>query len=230
MTLAFIFLYGLLGATPALPLRAVAPQSAAQSAPETAPSEGQQQDQKAATAPASENKPASPNSKATSKPSASAAAKRAHKKRPAISDCGAAPATSKAGSTSDAKPSANSAATADSSQASKSGDPPKNCPPQRIVVRQGGAAEPSIQLAGGPATGQASDQKNAAIRMLGTTEENLKKISGRKLSSEQQGTLTQIQQFVQQSKAAAANGDAERARNLAWKAELLSEDLVNPQK
>ena len=98
------------------------------------------------------------------------------------------------------------------------------------MVRQGGAAEPSIQLAGGPATARASDQKNAAIQMLGTTEENLKKISGKQLSSEQQDTLAQIQQFIQQSKAAAANGDAERARTLAWKAELLSEDLVNPQK
>ena len=231
MTLAFILLYGLLGATPAAPLRAIMfPQSAAQSAPEAAPSGSPQQDQKAGSTPASENKPVSPNSKATSKPSASAARKQVHKTRPAISDCGAAPATSKAGSTSDSKPSANSATTADPSEASKSGDPPKNCPPPKIVVRQGGAIEPSIQLAGGPATGQASDQKNAAIQMLGTTEENLKKISGRQLSSEQQDTLTQIQQFIQQSKAAAANGDAERARTLAWKAELLSEDLVNPQK
>ena len=95
---------------------------------------------------------------------------------------------------------------------------------------EGGAAEPSIQLAGGPATGQSSQQKDAAIQLLGSTEENLKKISGRQLSSDQQETVTQIQQFMQQSKTAAANGDSERARTLAWKAELLSEDLVNPQK
>lgn len=68
------------------------------------------------------------------------------------------------------------------------------------------------------------------MQLLETTEENLKKISGQQLSSEQQETVTQIHQFMQQSKAAAANGDSERARNLAWKAELLSEDLVNPQK
>ena len=97
-------------------------------------------------------------------------------------------------------------------------------------MRQGGAAEPSIQLAGGPATGQSSQQKDAATQLLGSTEENLKKISGRQLSADQQETVTQIQQFIQQSKTAAANGDSERARTLAWKAELLSEDLVNPQK
>lgn len=231
MTLAFIFLYGLLGVNPAAPLHALTPQqSATQSTPEAAPSGSQPQDQKAGSTSASENTPASSHSKTTSEPSTSAARKPVHKKRPAISDCSTAPAISPAGSSPDAKPSASAAAAGASGQASKSGDPPKNCPPPRIVVHHGGAAEPSIQLAGGPATGQASDQKIAAIQLLGTTEQNLKKISGRQLSSEQQDTVTQIQQFVQQSKAAAANGDAERARNLAWKAELLSEDLVNPQK
>lgn len=229
MTLAFILLYGLLGTCPAASLRAsTSPQSAAQSAPEAAPS-GSQQDQKEGTAPAAESKPASPASKATAKPSASPAAKPAHKKRAAITDCGAAPAGSAGKSNSDAKPSTNPAA-GDSAQPAKANGASKNCPPPKIVVRQGGAAEPSIQLAGGPTTGQASDQKNAALQLLVTTEENLKKISGQQLRSEQQETVTQIHQFMQQSKAAAANGDSERARNLAWKAELLSEDLVNPQK
>ena len=231
MTLAVIVLFGLFGANSAALPRAVNPsQSAAQSPPEAAPSGSQQQDQKTGTAPSSENKAASPHSPATTKPSTSQAAKQNHKKRPAISDCAAAPAVSPAGSSPDGKSSASPAAAGDSAQAPKSGDPPKNCPPPKIVVRQGGAAEPGIQLAGGPATDQSSQQKNAAIQLLGSTEENLKKISGRQLSSEQQDTVTQIQQFMQQSKAAAANGDSERARTLAWKAELLSEDLVNPQK
>ena len=230
MTLAFILLYGVFGANPAVPLRAISPSpSVEQSAPEATPFGNPQQDQKAGPAPAPESKPASP--KTTHKPSASTTGKRAHKKRPAITDCAAAPAISPAGSTPDAKSSATPATAAgDSAQAAKPGDPPKNCPPPKIVVHQGGAIEPSIQLAGGAAAGQASDQKSAAIQLLGTTEENLKKISGRQLSSEQQDTVTQIQQFVKQSKAAAANGDSERARTLAWKAELLSEDLVNPQK
>src|SRR5579863_4000165 len=229
MTLAIILLYGLFGLDAAVSLRAgTLPQSAAQSAPEAAPS-GSQQDQKASTPPAAESTPASSASKGTDKPSASSPAKRDHKKRVAIADCGAASAGSARKPSADAKPSTNSAA-GDSAQPAKSDGAAKNCPPPKIVVRQGGAAEPSIQLAGGPTTGQASEQKNAAMQLLETTEENLKKISGQQLSSDQQETVTQIHQFMQQSKAAAANGDSERARNLAWKAELLSEDLVNPQK
>ena len=230
MTLAVIVLFGLFAANSTPLSRAVnPPQSAEQSVPEGVPSGSQQQDQKTGTAPVSESTPASPQPEATTKPKTQAGMK-VHKKQPAISDCKAAPAISAAGSNPDSKPSTAPAAGVDSAQASKSGDPPKNCPPQKIVVRHGGAAEPSIQLAGGPATDRSSQQKDAAIQLLGSTEENLKKLSGRQLSSDQQETVTQIHQFVQQSKTAAANGDSERARTLAWKAELLSEDLVNPQK
>jgi len=104
---------------------------------------------------------------------------------------------------------------------------PKNCPPEKIVVRKGGTAETSIQLAGGD---QASQKRNDATQMLGSTEENLKKISGIQLSAEQQDAVSQIKQFVDQSKAALAAGDLERGHTFAWKAQLLSEDLVKPQK
>jgi hypothetical protein len=103
---------------------------------------------------------------------------------------------------------------------------PKNCPPEKIVVRQGGTAEPSIQLAGGD---QASQKRDAANHMLGSAQENLKKIAGLQLSAAQKDTVSQIHQFVDQSKAALAAGDVERGSTLAWKAQLLSEDLV-PQK
>ena len=66
--------------------------------------------------------------------------------------------------------------------------------------------------------------------MLGTTEENLKKIAGRQLKPEQQDMVIQIRQYMEQSKSAVATGDLERARTLAWKAQLLSEELVKPSK
>jgi hypothetical protein len=97
-------------------------------------------------------------------------------------------------------------------------------------VRQGGSAEPSLQLGGEPNRTQSSHQGEAAKQLLGSTEANLKKIAGQQLTSNQQETVTQIRQFVDQSKAAVAAGDLERARTLAWKAELLSEDLVKPPK
>jgi hypothetical protein len=66
--------------------------------------------------------------------------------------------------------------------------------------------------------------------MLGSTDANLKKIAGRQLAPAEQDTVAQIGQFKVQSRTALDAGDLERARVLAWKAELLSEDLVNPKK
>ena len=97
-------------------------------------------------------------------------------------------------------------------------------------MRHGGTSEPSIQLAGGPANDQAARQRDVVNQLLATTDGNLKKIAGQQLSSNQQDTVTQVRQFIDQSKAAVAAGDLDRARTLAWKAELLSEDLTTPQK
>jgi hypothetical protein len=66
--------------------------------------------------------------------------------------------------------------------------------------------------------------------MLAATEANLKKIAGQQLSSNQQEMVNQIRQFMEQSKAAVEAGDLERARTLAWKAQLLSDELVKPPK
>jgi hypothetical protein len=97
-----------------------------------------------------------------------------------------------------------------------------------VIVRQGGTSDQSIELAGGATGNQASDQRDAANQMVGTTEANLKKIAGQQLSPEQQDMVKQIRQFMEQSKKAAADGDLDRAHTLAWKAQVLSEDLVKP--
>ncbi len=104
------------------------------------------------------------------------------------------------------------------------------CPPSKVIVRQGGTSEPSIQLAGGAGGNQASQQKDTANQMLDTTQANLKKVDERQLNSDQQDMVKQIHQFMDQSKAAVDAGDLERARTLAWKAQLLSEELVKPEK
>ncbi len=105
---------------------------------------------------------------------------------------------------------------------------PTVCPPPKVIVRQGGTVEPSIQLAGGAGGDQATRQR--ANQMLGATEENLKKLAGRQLAANQQDMVKQVHQFEAQSKSAIAAGDFERGRTLAWKAQLLSEELVNPAK
>ena len=66
--------------------------------------------------------------------------------------------------------------------------------------------------------------------MLGSTEANLKKLAGRQLSSDQQDMVNQIHQYVDESRKAVSAGDLDRARTLAWKAQVLSEDLVKPDK
>jgi hypothetical protein len=103
------------------------------------------------------------------------------------------------------------------------------CPPAKIVVRQGGTTDSSIQLAGG-SRNQSSQAGATANPMLDATEANLKKLEGRQLTSTEQDMVTQIRQFIEQSKTAVTAGDVERARTLAWKAQTLSEDLVKPEK
>jgi len=115
-------------------------------------------------------------------------------------------------------------------QASAVPSPPKDCPPPKIIVRHGGSNEPSIQLAGGPTAEQAAQQRNAINQVLGVSDQNLKRAADMQLSAAQQDTVSQTRQFMEQSKAAMAAGDFERARTLAWKAQLLSEDLAKPEK
>jgi hypothetical protein len=80
---------------------------------------------------------------------------------------------------------------------------------------------------GGTTAEQASHQRSTD-ELTAATEENLKKIAGRQLNPSQQEMVTQIKQFLQQSKTAVAAGDLERGHNLAMKARLLSDELVKP--
>jgi len=66
--------------------------------------------------------------------------------------------------------------------------------------------------------------------MLEAAELNLKKVDASRLTANQRDMVKQIRQFMQQSKAATTAGDLDRARMLAWKAQLLSEELVNPER
>lgn len=176
-----------------------------------------------AAAPAQSNTSAS---QETTQPSKrSTAKKRVHKKAASIAPCEASSSAAQAGGSNTATGS-NASSTTQSSETSAT-PPAKDCPPPKIVVRQGGTVEPSIQLAGGD---QASQKRNATNQLLGSTEANLKKIAGLQLSEAQKDTVVQIRQFVDQSKAALAAGDVERGNTLAWKAQVLSEDLVEPQK
>jgi len=200
-------------------------QPTAQSAESSASGQqsNQEQDKNPAPPPATAPSKSGSSANQESPPSStvSGAKKRVHKKKPSIAPCDASSSAGQAGSSNASNaPSAQPSGTSATS-------PAKDCPPPKIVVRQGGTGEPSIQLAGSE---QASQKRAAANQMLGSTEANLKKIAELQLSDAQKGTVVQIRQFVDQSKAALDAGDVERGNTLAWKAQVLSEDLVQPQR
>lgn len=105
---------------------------------------------------------------------------------------------------------------------------PTNCPPTITVIRNGGSQEPSIELLGGAGGQQASNEKTTTDQLLAATKENLDKVSGKNLSSSQQAMITQIQQFISESRESVAAGEMDRGRTLAMKAKLLSDELAKP--
>jgi hypothetical protein len=68
--------------------------------------------------------------------------------------------------------------------------------------------------------------QTAAEQLLRNTETNLNNIGKRQLSSEEDGVVEKIRNFITQSRQALKDNDPARARNLALKANLLSNDLT----
>jgi hypothetical protein len=150
------------------------------------------------------------------------ASKHAHHKKTAA-DC--VPADSGApASASTVKGTSGQAAASTNSSAANA---PLNCPPPKVIVRQGSTKEPSIELIGG-ATGDQQSQRDLANQHLQATEANLKKIAVEQLNGNQQVLVAQIRQFMEQSRSAVQAGEFERADTLAKKAQQLSEELVKP--
>jgi hypothetical protein len=108
----------------------------------------------------------------------------------------------------------------------KPATPTSTATPEKKVVRNGGTADPVVQLAPGMSAEQASSQRQNTTQLLAATDNNLKQISSRQMNSTQQASVSQIRKYMEQAKAAEKAGDVERAHNLASKALLLSDDLV----
>ena len=100
--------------------------------------------------------------------------------------------------------------------------------PKKTVVRKGGTGDKSVQLAPAVNEADASHQREATQQLLTSTDANLQKLSGRQLSKDEQDTVAQIREFMQQAKTADSKGDLDRASKLASKAHLLSEALAKP--
>jgi hypothetical protein len=169
---------------------------------------------------------ANPASSASTAPKAPAAAKR----KPQSKAKNTAPCIAAANAKSRPKASQSdpTAAAGSGSTASGAADLPP-CPPPKVVVRNGGTAEGTVQLTGGTAVARNSPQRANTERLLASTEDELKTTTGRQLDSAQQEMVKQIHQYATQSKKALQAGDLELAHNLAVKAHLLADQLVKPQ-
>lgn len=71
----------------------------------------------------------------------------------------------------------------------------------------------------------AARDQSAAEQLLRNTETNLNTIGKRQLSSDEDAVVSQIRNFITQSRQALKDNDPARAKNLALKANLLSNDL-----
>jgi hypothetical protein len=222
MTLAFILFVGFLGVSPRVTYTAL-PASQTQSAPDqqtAKPPQNPPSTPAENSAQGTTGKSQSGNAPKSTPPPAQAAKKPRKGLRKSSVNCEGA-ATTKG-----SKPN-NATDAASKTSASTAVSP---CPPKKVIVRQGSTAETSIEVVGGAEGRQASDERNTALQMLETTEANLKKMEGMQLNSSQQDMVNQVREFMDQSKAATSAGDLDQARTLAWKAQLLSEDLLKTQK
>jgi hypothetical protein len=93
-----------------------------------------------------------------------------------------------------------------------------------VVVRDGGTSEPEAQLS--PAVPREQQSRQSTNQLLASAQNNLKTVSTRTLTANQQATIEQIKMFIEQANSAVKEGDMQRGHNLAMKAHLLSDDLV----
>jgi hypothetical protein len=97
--------------------------------------------------------------------------------------------------------------------------------PKKTVVRHGSTAEPTTQLSPGITEEQAARQRDTTHQLLSSTDAALQKLDVNQLNSDQKETITQIRKFMEQAKAADAEGDPQRSYKLALKAHLLTDAL-----
>ncbi len=98
--------------------------------------------------------------------------------------------------------------------------------PRKIVVREGGASEPTAQIIPGMTPAEAARQRQNTEQWLGSADRELKQLEGRKLDVQGQETVGQIRNYIAGARSALEEGDVRRASTLAEKAHLLADDLV----
>jgi hypothetical protein len=120
--------------------------------------------------------------------------------------------------------------------AGKKQPPPQTAPPAqaqspppqkpgRVVIQESGGTQPQGTLTASLGAEEATHQQQSTVQLLDSTQNNLRSLT-RQLSAEEQAMVTQIKDYMEQSRKAMQESDPVRARNLALKAHLLSDELV----
>lgn len=108
----------------------------------------------------------------------------------------------------------------------KTSPPPKDSP--IVVIRNGGSKDAQGQISFSATDQQTLDKRKNTDSLLNATATDLKQISEKQLNPTQQDMVKQIHNYMARSKDATTNGDIQGANNLAFKAHLLSQELVKP--
>lgn len=98
--------------------------------------------------------------------------------------------------------------------------------PPKTIVRHGGAADPTLQIAPVESEQQQAQTSRSTSELLQSTDQNLKQIEGRELTEPEKEMVGQIRNYVSQATSAQKLGDVERAQSFASKAKQLSDDMV----
>ncbi|HYN14319.1 MAG TPA: hypothetical protein VES66_00845 [Terriglobales bacterium] len=124
------------------------------------------------------------------------------------------------------KPAAAASSPQGQQQTQASAPQPAPAKTSKLVIQEGSAPNSQGQLAAGVGLEDSSSHsKQTTEQLLQSTQANLNSIN-RPLSPEEQAMVTQIKDYMAQARKATADSDTVRARNLALKARLLSDELV----
>lgn len=98
-------------------------------------------------------------------------------------------------------------------------------PPPKIIIQEGGSDDSMGQISTTIAHDEATHRRLSTAQLVESTEANLRSLN-RTLTADEQATVAQIKDYLEQSRAATKQQDLVRAHNLALKAHLLSDELV----
>ena len=97
--------------------------------------------------------------------------------------------------------------------------------PPRIVIQEGSSAAAQGDITTAIAHDESTHRRLTTAQLLQSTEDNLRSLK-RTLSADEQATVAQIHDYMDQARQATSQDDLVRAHNLALKAHLLSDELA----